>query len=215
MCNAETGPDGRNNVRERQRDTQGCWLSLTCRTGAAPLGAGRAFGAAAFVGMDSLLYVGGADDNDTDDEDEDDEGVDVAEAEEAKAAAAAASAPKPVDFAALQRAGYATSSLTSTDTYARLTKEEEETKEEEKKEREREDREKFDARVAEEEARNNLLDKKKIDAKIGYKKRFDETHEDFRSKEKRKRSLGQQNRDGNWVEEEKRALRHSGANFDS
>ena len=44
---------------------------------------------------------------------------------------------------------------------------------------------------------------------------FDETHEDFRSKEKRKRSLGQQNRDGNWVEEEKRALRHSGANFDS
>ena len=167
------------------------------------------------IGMDSLLYVGGADDDDTDDEDEDDEGVDVAEAEEVKAAAAATSAPKPVDFAALQRAGYATSSLTSTDTYARLTKEEEETREEEKKEREREEREKFDARVAEEEARSNLLDKKKIDAKIGYKKRFDETHEDFRSKEKRKRSLGQQNRDGNWVEEEKRALRHSGANFDS
>merc|ERR1719469_1466480 len=134
-------------------------------------------------GMDSLLYVGGADDDDDDDEDDDDEGVDAGEGEEAKAAAAAASAPKPVDFAALQRPGYATSSLTSTDTYARLTKEEEETRE-----REREEREKFDARVAEEEARSNLLDKKKIDAKIGYKKRFDETHEDFRSKEKRKRS---------------------------
>merc|ERR1719469_250285 len=165
-------------------------------------------------GMDSLLYVGGADDDD-DDEDDDDEGVDAGEGEEAKAAAAAASAPKPVDFAALQRAGYASSSLTSTDTYARLTKEEEETKEEEKKERERADREKVDAMVADEESRSNLLDKRKLDAKIGYKKRFDETHEDFRSKEKRKRQLGQQNRDGNWVEEEKRALRHSGANFDS
>lgn len=168
------------------------------------------------IGMDSLLYVGGADD--TDEEDEDDEGADVAEAEEAEAAAAAAaakSAPKPVDFEALQRAGYASSSLTSTDTYARLTKEEEEAREEEKKERERKEREAFDAKVAEEEARINLLDKKKIDARVGYKKRFDETHEDFRSKEKRKRQLGQQNRDGNWVEEEKRQLRHSGANFDS
>ena len=167
------------------------------------------------IGMDSLLYVGGADDNDTDEEDEDDEGADVAEAEEAKAAAAAKSAPKPVDFEALQRAGYASSSLTSTDTYARLTKEEEEAREEEKKERERKEREAFEAKVAEEEARINLLDKKKIDARVGYKKRFDETHEDFRSKEKRKRQLGQQNRDGNWVEEEKRQLRHSGANFDS
>jgi hypothetical protein len=166
--------------------------------------------------MDSLLYVGGADD--TDEDDEDDEGADVADAEEAEAAAAAAaakSAPKPVDFEALQRAGYASSSLTSTDTYARLTKEEEEAREEEKKERERKEREAFDAKVAEEEARINLLDKKKIDARVGYKKRFDETHEDFRSKEKRKRQLGQQNRDGNWVEEEKRQLRHSGANFDS
>ena len=132
--------------------------------------------------MDSLLYVGGADDDDTDDEEEEDEGVDGVEAEEAKAAAAAAAAPKAVDFAALQRAGYATSSLTSTDTYARLTKEEEESREEEKREREREEREKFDTMVADEEARSNLLDKKKIDAKIGYKKRFDETHEDFRSK---------------------------------
>ena len=69
--------------------------------------------------------------------------------------------------------------------------------------------------VAEEEARTNLLDKRKLDERIGYKKRFDSTGEDFRSKEKRKRQLGQQNRDGNWVEEEKRALRHNSANFES
>ena len=60
-----------------------------------------------------------------------------------------------------------------------------------------------------------LLDKKKIDEKIGYKKRFDKTGEDFRQKEKRKRQNGQQNRDGNWVEEEKRSLRHHSTNFES
>ena len=47
--------------------------------------------------------------------------------------------------------------------------------------------------------------KKKIDERVGYKKRFDTTREDFRTKEKRKRQMGQQNRDGNWVEEEKRS----------
>ena len=76
--------------------------------------------------MDSLLYVGGADDDDDDDDEEEEEEVQAEEAEEE--AKAAASAPKQVDFAALQRAGYASSSLTSTDTYNRLTKEEEATK---------------------------------------------------------------------------------------
>lgn len=50
---------------------------------------------------------------------------------------------------------------------------------------------------------------------MGYEKRYDRTKEDFRSKEKRKREMGQQNRDGNYVEEEKRRIRHEGANFDS
>ena len=54
----------------------------------------------------------------------------IAKAEEE--AKAAASAPKQVDFAALQRAGYASSSLTSTETYNRLTQEEEATKQKEK-----------------------------------------------------------------------------------
>ena len=79
-----------------------------------------------------------------------------------------------------------------------------------------------------------------IDKRVGYEKRYDRTHEDFRTKvcpclllpaalrlaialdhaarpqEKRKRSQGQQNRDGNWVEEEKRRLRHGmTGNYDS
>ena len=52
-------------------------------------------------------------------------------------------------------------------------------------------------------------------ARRRYEKRYDRTREDFRSKEKRKRAMGQQNRDGNYVEEEKRQLRHGGANYDS
>ena len=43
----------------------------------------------------------------------------------------------------------------------------------------------------------------------------DDSQEAAAKGKKRKRQLGQQNRDGNWVEEEKRQLRHSGANFDS
>lgn len=45
---------------------------------------------------------------------------------------------------------------------------------------------------------SELLDPKKIDERIGYKKRYAETGEDFRAKEKRKRLMGQQNRDGNY-----------------
>ena len=59
------------------------------------------------------------------------------------------------------------------------------------------------------------MDTTKIDEKVGYEKRYDRTKEDFRKKEERKRKNGQQNRDGNWVEEEKRKLRHGAANFDS
>ena len=164
--------------------------------------------------MDSLLYVGGADDDDDDDDDDDEEDDEEGKGEEA-AAASTSTAPKQVDFEALQRAGYASSSLTSTETYHRLTKEEEENKLKEKADAEREDRERFEAMVAEEEARTNLLDKRKLDERIGYKKRFDSTGEDFRSKEKRKRAAGQQSRDSSYVEEEKRRLRHGAENFDS
>ena len=100
--------------------------------------------------MDSLLYVGGADDDDDDDDDDDEEEDEEGKGEEA-AAASTSTAPKQVDFEALQRAGYASSSLTSTETYHRLTKEEEENKLKEKADAEREDRERFEAMVAEEE----------------------------------------------------------------
>ena len=59
------------------------------------------------------------------------------------------------------------------------------------------------------------LDAKKIDEKIGFKKRYAETGEDFRAKEKRKRDMGQQNSGGDYVQEEKRRLRHGGGNYDS
>ena len=112
--------------------------------------------------------------------------------------------------------GYAgSSSLTSTETYERLTKEEESAKAAKAAQQEREDRERFDEWAAEQDAKSTLLDRKKLDENLGYTKRYDETREDFRSKEKRKRQNGQQNRDVNWVEEEKRALRHTGTNHES
>ena len=107
------------------------------------------------------------------------------------------------------------SSLTPTETYERLTKEEESVKAAKAAQQEREDRGRFDEWAAEQDAKSTLLDRKKLDEKLGYTKRYDETSEDFRSKEKRKRQNGQQNRDGNWVEEEKRALRHTSTNHES
>ena len=50
----------------------------------------------------------------------------------------------------------------------------------------------------------------------GWEKRYDRTKEDFRAKEKRKRDMGQQNSGGDWVQEEKRRLRHGETgNYDS
>ena len=69
------------------------------------------------------------------------------------------------------------------------------------------------AREAEKEA---LLNQKKADEKNGWEKRYDRTKEDFRAKEKRKRSMGQQSSTGDWVQEEKRRLRHGATgNYDS
>ena len=162
--------------------------------------------------MDSLLYVGGADDDDDDDEDDEEE----EEGEEAASAAEPKAAAPVVDYAALQRAGFSGSAgLASTETYQRLSREEEQVQADKLVELEREERERTEAAAAEDKARSNLLDKKKIDERVGYKKRYDETREDFRSKEKRKRQMGQQNSGGDWVQEEKRSLRHQGANFDS
>ena len=160
--------------------------------------------------MDSLLYVGAGDDDDDDDDDEsDDEGQ---ETEEAKAKSAPA-----VDYEALQRAGYKTSTdLRATETYRQLTAKEEEDKEQEKLARAKAAEEKKAAEDARLEEEEYLLNRKKIDEKIGWEKRYDRTKEDFRAKEKRKRDQGQQSSSGDWVQEEKRRLRHGmTGNFDS
>ena len=55
-----------------------------------------------------------------------------------------------------------------------------------------------------------------IDKRLGYEKRFDKTKEDFRTKEKRKRAMGQQSSGKDWVQEEKRRLRQGmTGNYDS
>ena len=61
-----------------------------------------------------------------------------------------------------------------------------------------------------------MLNRKEIDKKLGYEKRYDRTKEDFRAKEKRKREMGQQASGSDWVQEEKRRLRHGETgNYDS
>mmetsp|Transcript_18034 Transcript_18034/g.58072 ORF Transcript_18034/g.58072 Transcript_18034/m.58072 type:complete len:136 (+) Transcript_18034:332-739(+) len=60
-----------------------------------------------------------------------------------------------------------------------------------------------------------LLDRKLIDEKYPKQNRFSKTGEDFRKKEARKRKMGQQNSGGDWVQEEKRRIRHAGMNCDS
>lgn len=159
--------------------------------------------------MDSLLYVGAGDEDDEDDEDDEEEGGEDEPAPDKKAPA--------VDFAALERAGYkATRDLTTTETYQRIAQKEEEDHEQERLVKQREKEEAAAAAAAKAEAEEELLNRKKIDEKLGWEKRYDRTKEDFRSKEKRKRDMGQQSRDGNWVEEEKRILRHgTTGNYDS
>ncbi|KAL1511167.1 hypothetical protein AB1Y20_005983 [Prymnesium parvum] len=163
--------------------------------------------------MDSLLYVGAADGDDSEEEGEE-EGEEEDEASEAGPSATVQK--RELDFAALQRAGYESkSNLTQTATYKRLEEAEREAREKEAEGKAAAREEEARRAAAAEELRSELLNRKAIDQKLGYKKRFDETGEGFRQKEKRKRELGQQNRDGNWVEEEKRRIRHASTNFDS
>ena len=158
-----------------------------------------------------MLYVGAGDEDDDDDDDDDDD-----EEEEVVVAQASSVAPS-VDYEALQRAGLkATTDLRHTETYQKLTAKEEEAREANTVAAEKAAEAAAAAQAAAEAAKSELLDRKKLDEKLGWEKRYDRTKEDFRAKEKRKRDLGQQSRDGNWVEEEKRRLRHNTtSNYDS
>ena len=158
--------------------------------------------------MDSLLFIGAGDDDDDDDDDDDEE----EEVEEK----VPPSFPPSVDYEALQRAGYKTSTdLRQTETYQKLTQKEEEEREAKRVAREKADEVAAAAAAAREKAESELLNPKKIDEKLGWEKRYDRTKEDFRAKEKRKRDSGQQSSSGDYVQEEKRRLRHGNDNFDS
>ena len=158
--------------------------------------------------MDSLLYIeGGCDEGESEDDDSDEVNGD-------HPPSVSTAGPSHIDFASLSRAGYkSATNLTDTDTYKRLDQEAKETKEaaaeaaEAEAERTRKE--------ALELAQRELLDVRKIDERVGHKKQYSETKEDFRDREKRKRAAGQQSREGSFVEEEKRRIRHSGINFDS
>ena len=144
--------------------------------------------------MDSLLYLGaGADEDDEDDEDDEEEEAPVEQDTEQKKADPVGSGS--LDFAALQRAGYSTATdLRETATY-KLLGEAEERKREAKRVAAEAEAEAEAARLkAVAEAQEALLSQKKMDEKTGYKKRFDQTGENFRAKEKRKREQGQQSR---------------------
>ena len=162
--------------------------------------------------MDSLLYLGAADADDDEDESGEDE-----EEEDAGPSSDLGIKP-PLDFESLQRAGYSSSAadLTQTDTFKRLLAEEEKALEEQASKKVPEDETERLRQAALEAEQQILLDRKALDRKLAYEKRFDRTKEDFRSKEKRKRAMGQQANEGNWVEEEKRKLRHGlTGNYDS
>ena len=166
--------------------------------------------------MDSLAYLGALDDDDDDDDDAEAEAEGEAGASTTAASATAAAAPPRVDFAALERAGYTgRSDLTETAEFKQKEAEHARAREEKAAAAAAEERERAAAAETEERARTAAMDQKAIDERVGYEKRYDRTKEDFRKKEERKRKNGQQNRDGNWVEEEKRKLRHGATNFDS
>ena len=160
--------------------------------------------------MDSLLYAGIGDDDDDDESEEEEE-------EEQELEDKVAAKPAAVDFSALERAGYKTSTdLRQTETYQKLTQKEEEEREEKKLAAEREAAAEKAAQEAREKEESILLNRKEIDKKLGYEKRYDRTKEDFRAKEKRKREMGQQASGSDWVQEEKRRLRHGETgNYDS
>ena len=161
--------------------------------------------------MDSLLYLQGAAEGEDEDEDEDEE-----DEEPVEAASSAAAAPSSIDYAALSRAGYkSATTLTETATYRRLGEEAKEAAEAAEAAAAAAAEAEAARKALLEERQRELLDTKKIDERLGYKKRYDETKEDFRSKEKRKRAAGQQSSAGDYVQEEKRRLRHGSTNFDS
>jgi hypothetical protein len=160
--------------------------------------------------MDSLLYIeGGCDEGESEDDDSDEVNGD-------HPPSASTAGPSQIDFASLSRAGYkSATNLTDTETYKRLDKEAKETKEAETAAEAAEAEAERTRKEACELAQRELLNVKKIDERVGHKKRYAETKEDFRDREKRKRAAGQQSREGSFVEEEKRRIRHSGINFDS
>ena len=153
--------------------------------------------------MDSLLYIGaGADDDDDDDDDEEEE--EQAPEEPVKPAPAPA-AKAPLDYEALKRAGYSNSSsdLAKTATYQRLESEAAAARDGEAARLLEEEKAAAEQAEAAEKLRSELLDRQvcvfahsaegwasvdsacvrqAIDKKIGYEKRYDRTHEDFRSK---------------------------------
>ena len=148
------------------------------------------------LAMDSLLYLGaGADDDDDDDNDDDEEEEPQVQEETEKKKPDSLVGSGSLDFAALQRAGYSTATdLRETATYKLLGEAEEREREAMRMEAEAE-AEAEAARVkVMEAAQEELLNQKKMDEKLGYKKRFDQTGENFRAKEKRKREQGQQSR---------------------
>lgn len=142
--------------------------------------------------MDSLLYLGAGEEDDDEDEEEEEPEQEEAPAPENKASSAGSGS---LDFAALQRAGYSTATdLRETATYKLLGEAEEREREAKRLEAEAAAEAEAARIKAAEEAQEALLNQKKLDEKAGYKKRYDQTGENFRAKEKRKREQGQQNR---------------------
>ena len=173
-------------ARPRPREAKKVFsVHTVCRRGRA---------ASEYKHMDSLLYLGAGEEDDDDDDDEEEEEEEETPAQEPEKKDASAGSGS-LDFAALQRAGYSTATdLRETATYKLLGEAEE-------REREAKRLEAKAAAVVEaarlkaaEEAQEALLNQKKQDEKAGYKKRFDQTGENFRAKEKRKREQGQQSR---------------------
>jgi hypothetical protein len=150
--------------------------------------------AASDINMDSLLYLGADEEDDDDDDDEEEEEEEETPAQEPEKKDASAGSGS-LDFAALQRAGYSTATdLRETATYKLLGEAEEREREAKRLEAEAAAVVEAARLKAAEEAQEALLNQKKQDEKAGYKKRFDQTGENFRAKEKRKREQGQQSR---------------------
>ncbi|EOD11585.1 hypothetical protein EMIHUDRAFT_437568 [Emiliania huxleyi CCMP1516] len=166
--------------------------------------------------MDSLLYLQGNDDDDDDDEEEGEEEIEAG-VDAAAAAGSGGAGSSALDFEAVKRAGYTGSNtaLSDTATSKRLDEEAKERRaaKEAAAAADAEAEEARAAALAQEE--RTLLDRKLIDEKYPKQNRFSKTGEDFRKKEARKRKMGQQNSGGDWVQEEKRRIRHAGMNCDS